>query len=182
MPKPTHQRAMIATAWFHPDDLRNFHRLRQRFFPENRNFLSAHATLFHYIKPHLRVPFVERAREVLDRQPAETPFVPVRLLPPFNMGKGVAYRLELEPLQRIRQPLRDAFAAELKEQDARPWRRPHITVQNKVEPESAKQLLRHLRRTYAPCTLRLLGIKCFRYDYGPWTPLFTIPLRSSLPK
>ena len=165
---------MIVTAWFHPDDLAPFHELRRRFFPGHRNYLSAHATLFHYIRPHLRVPFVERAQRVL----AELD-VPdrVEVLPPFSMGKGVAYRLELAPLARIRQPLRDHFAAELKEQDARPWRRPHITVQNKVEPETARQLLRHLRARYEPCSLRLLGLKCFRYDYGPWTPLFTVPFR-----
>ena len=166
---------MIVTAWFHPDDLAPFHELRRRFFPQHRNYLSAHATLFHYIRPHLRVPFVERAQQLFSELDlGEKPTVQV--LPPFSMGKGVAYRLELEPLQRIRQPLRDAFVDELKEQDARPWRRPHITVQNKVEPEEAKRLLRHLKAHYEPCSLRLLGIRCFRYDYGPWTPLFTVPL------
>ena len=71
----------------------------------------------------------------------------------------------------LRQPLRERFGRHLKSQDARPWKKPHITVQNKVDSAAAKNLARHLKHRFRPCTLRLQGLACYGYDYGPWTLL-----------
>lgn len=190
--KPPGQRAMIVDAWLHPDDLEPFHRLRRRFFPGHRLFTSAHLTLFHYIRPDIRQDFIDFARQLLPELELErsrlakpvtqngvtaTHAVHLNVKRPFALGKkGVAYALEDGPLKALRQPLRDRFADHLKAQDARNWGRPHITVQNKVEADEAGRVLRHLGRLYEPCSVRLLGIGCYRYDYGPWTYLDRVAL------
>ena len=168
-PKPPERRATIVTAWIHPDDLHCFHRARSKFFPGHRNFLSAHLTLFHHIRPGVRDRFIERARRLVEDYP--TPFPPLLIKPPFSMGKGVAYGIEAPPLIELRRPLRDHFGPALTEQDARPWKKPHITVQNKVSRAEAERLARHLLRIYRPGHLRVLGLEFHRYDYGPWTLL-----------
>ena len=174
------QRAMIVTAWVAEEDIRPFHRLRQRFFPGHRNFLSAHITLFHHLKPHVRekamaLAQVQAWEEVLplDNQGR----LPVAVTGVFSMGKGTAYQLEPAPLIRLREPLREALAGSLTPQDARPWKQPHITVQNKVAPAVAKRLTRHLSARFAPCLLHVKGLSFYRYDYGPWTLLRQVPFR-----
>lgn len=164
---PPHKRALIVTAWIDEEDMRPFSELRSRFFPGERNFLHAHVTLFHHIRSSVRERFIQFATE----RAAERGCNNVRIKQPFLMGKGVAYALDPQPLIDIREPLRKEFAESLTPQDARPWKRPHITVQNKVSPEDARQLLRHLEEKFEPCTVRLKGYKFFRYDYGPWTEL-----------
>ena len=168
--KPPEQRAYILAALIHPEDLLPFHRLRSRFFPGHRNFLSAHVTLLHYVRPEIREDFLAAVRRTVRRNaPAGTDHIPLRVDPPFSMGKGVAYGVEAAPLIALRDPLRFQFERHLKEQDLRPWKRPHITVQNKVEKEEARRLARHLQYRFEPCTLRLEGLTVYRYDYGPWT-------------
>ncbi len=167
--KPPEQRATIVTAWIHPDDLLFFHRARAKFFPGHRNFLSAHLTLFHHIRPGIRDRFIGMATALVETR--ETPFPPLLIKPPFSMGRGVAYGVEAAPLIALRQPLRDHFELALSEQDARPWKKPHLTVQNKVEKAEASRLARHLLRIYRPGYLRVLGLEFHRYDGGPWTLL-----------
>ena len=191
---PPAQRPLIVTAWIHPEDLAPFQELRKRFFPAHRNYLEAHCTLFHTIPPARQKAFFREAESVLKtlalpryslptddlmRVQGASEYILVEQQEPISLGKGVAYRLEPEPLKQIRQPLRDAFEPDLTPQDARPWRRPHITVQNKVDPAEAKRLLDHLTDRYQTCTLRILGIECFRYDYGPWTLLKRIGIKET---
>ena len=171
--KPPHQRATIVTAWVEPDDMLPFHRLRQAFFPGHRNFLSAHVTLFHHLRPGVRDRAIALAQEYdwAEQLDLRDGVLSVRVTKVFSMGKGVAYALEPEPLIALRQPLRDTFDGELTSQDARPWKRPHVTVQNKVDPTTAERLHRHLAARFQPCTLRVRGLCFYRYDYGPWTLL-----------
>ena len=89
----------------------------------------------------------------------------------FNMGRGVGYTLDAGDLQELRQPIVDRFGDRLSAQDAAPWRNPHITIQNKVSPEVAGHLTRHLRHRFRSCTLRVCGLRVWRYDQGPWTLL-----------
>lgn len=158
---------MVVTAFIPDDDLTFFHHLRQQHFPGHRNFLSAHLTLFHYIKPAQRLPLIEFTRQYFNDW---SPFS-VKVLSPFSLGRGVAYGLEPTPLIALREPLRKRFAPHLKPQDARPWKSPHITVQNKVAPEAAQALLAKLTRDPAPKTIDIIGLQFHRYDGGPWTLL-----------
>ena len=169
-PKPPEQRALIVAAWVEPDDLAFFHDLRRRFFPGHRNFLSAHVTLFHHIRAQVRGEFIEFAKAHVRDQPYDQLRLTVK--PPFSMGKGVAYGIEAQPLIELRTPLREKFLSTLTDQDKRPWKKPHITVQNKVEKHTAKTLARRLLARYDPaCTIRVKGLEFYRYDYGPWTLL-----------
>ncbi len=171
--KPPEQRATIVTAWVEPADMLPFHRLRQAFFPGHRNFLSAHVTLFHHLSPGVRDRAMALAQDYnwADQLSLQDGTLSVGVTKVFSMGKGVAYALEPEPLIALRKPLRDAFDGELTSQDARPWKRPHITVQNKVDGATADRLQRHLAARFKPCTLTVKGLRFYRYDYGPWTLL-----------
>ena len=167
-------RALIVTAWIHDDDLHPFHRLRERFFPCNRTFVSAHCTLFHHLPGDETEAVVASVRESVGafRQNHLTPgatelAVPVTGL--FHMSRGVAYALALDDLQRLRAPVAERFAARLNRQDGGKWRNPHITVQNKTSPEASRRLYRHLSRRFEPCSVRVLGLQIFRYVGGPWS-------------
>lgn len=174
--------ALIVTAWIHADDLRPFHRLRRRFFPRNRTFVSAHVTLFHHLPAEREGEVVTQVRDSVsafaalhpgfrqNEAPGAEPVrsVPVQVQRVFPMGRGVAYAIAAEPLAQLRQPIAEHFAGDLTEQDARPWRNPHITVQNKVDPGAARRLHRHLDARFEHCTLRLCGLQVWRYHNGPW--------------
>ena len=178
--KPPEARATIVTAWVEEEDMLPFHRLRQAFFPGHRNFLSAHVTLFHHLKPRVRDEAIELARKYdwAAQLDTEQGILPVKVIGVFGMGRGTAYALDPQPLIRLRQPLRDAFDGRLTNQDARPWKRPHITVQNKVGPPEAKRLYGHLSARFKMCKLRVRGLRFFRYDYGPWTPIAEVSFKN----
>jgi hypothetical protein len=159
------ERPFIITATIDPDDLAPFTRLRDRFFPAERNYLAAHLTLFHSIPFAYGDDFMAAAKRVSETvQP-----VAAEVGEPINLGRGVAYPVRANQLFELRGQLRDRFAPHLSRQDAAPWRRPHLTVQNKVDPQEARRLLRHLQRHYEPCTIRIIGISRYRYAGGPWT-------------
>ncbi len=162
---------MIVTAWIEEADLAPFTRLRDRFFPPDRNHLDAHLTLFHHIDGEDRAAFIAFARDLL----TQTSGFSLALLPPFLLGGGVAYAVDPAPLLALRRPLRERFAGGLTPQDGRPWKRPHLTVQNKVDKDTARRLHHHLSERYTPCTLRVRGLVFYRYDGGPWTELERIP-------
>jgi hypothetical protein len=158
---------MVVTATIAEDDLASFSDLRERFFPGERNYLDAHVTLFHHIPAGVRQEFIAYAREHFRRQPTFW----VEVQPPVSLGSGVAYPITAPELLEVRRLLRSRFEDNLTAQDLRPWKRPHITVQNKVTKEEARQLLRHLKSRFEPCRLRVLGLTFHRYDRGPWTEL-----------
>ena len=158
---------MVVTAWIDSADLQPFTELRRRLFPAERNYLSAHLTLFHQVPAPEREAFVAAAAEEFSTQPSIT----VDVLPPVSTGRGVAYPVAAAALQAIRAPLRQRFADALGAQDLAPWKRPHITVQNKVDPRVAAETLRELSVQFRPRSIGILGLRYFRYDYGPWTPL-----------
>jgi 2'-5' RNA ligase len=66
--------------------------------------------------------------------------------------------------------LADRWRPHLTRQDAQPFR-PHVTVQNKVEPDVAKATLDRLRKSFRPHTTAGVALELWRYDGGPWTLL-----------
>ena len=167
-------RPIILTAWIADDDLYEFHRLRNRFFPKNRSFVSAHCTLFHHLPGAQQDHIFSCVRQVVDafshgRLDARAGAGRVEVGAPFPLTRGVAYPLERPMLIALRDQIREHCAHLLTPQDARPWRSPHITVQNKVAAGEARRLLRHLQARFEPCELEVLGVQAWRYDQGPWT-------------
>lgn len=164
---------MIVTAWIDAIDLDLFNRLRKRLFPTDLNYLSAHVTLFHHIPATVRQDFIDFCRGFS----AETPPLSLQVGPPFSLGKGVAYPVTNSQLGSIRERARAAFADQLTSQDDRPWNKPHLTVQNKVTPETAKRTLRELSSDFAPLSITAKGLEFHRYDGGPWKLLERMPFR-----
>lgn len=153
-----------------------FDGLRQAHFPRHRNFIPAHLTLFHAL-PGAQEDFVlETLKSACRRQ------TPIRLdvRGPWSSGRGVAYRLASADLDRLRGQLAEAFSPWLTRQDQALFR-PHITIQNKVEPADAKQLLEYLKLVFEPFDILAEGLLVWRYLDGPWEAIDRIPFDSELP-
>ena len=127
--------------------------------------MGAHVTLFHAL-PGASRPEVERE---LTAQRDRAPF-PVRVGEPFSLGRGVAYRLVSAELDALHRQLQERWRALLTPQDSQRFRA-HVTVQNKVTPEHARDTLARLRAAYRPDDAAGLGLELWRYDGGPWTSL-----------
>ena len=85
---------------------------------------------------------------------------------------GTALRVESEELEDIRHDLAEAYRGLLIPQDQAPWR-PHVTLQNNVEPREARRLQQQLRATLEPRPLTIKGLASWRYLGGPWEPIRT---------
>jgi hypothetical protein len=141
--------------------------LRRTHYPAERNQVPAHLTLFHHLPPGVE-------RELSQRLGTYTAVPPprARLAGVIDLGAGTAFRVESEELEDIRHDLAEAFRGLLIPQDMAPWR-PHITIQNKVEPKEARRLQQRLRATFEPRPLSLKGLASWRYRGGPWEPIRT---------
>ena len=129
--------------------------------------MPAHLTLFHHLPPGLERELSQR----LGRY-AATPAPAARICGVIDLGAGTALRVESEGLEDIRYDLAQAFTGMLTPQDMAPWR-PHITIQNKVEPREARRLQQNLRATFEPRPLRIKGLASWRYIGGLWEPIRT---------
>ena len=154
---------LIVSALFGAADFAWFDGLRRAHFPVERNVLSAHLTLFHHLPPSVE-------REARHRLGALTRGVsppPARASGVIGLGRGVAIRIDAPGLVAIRGELADAFAGLLTPQDAAGWR-PHVTLQNKVDPAEAKRLQQQLEAGFRPRPVLIQGLALWRYRGGPW--------------
>jgi hypothetical protein len=140
--------------------------LRTAHFPPERNYLSAHITLFHHLPP-THLPEIKARLAAMARE--STP-PPAMLREVMMLGRGVAFRVDCPELLAMRDELAEGFSGLLTPQDqARP--RLHITVQNKVEPQVAKALHAELSATFEPRPLSIIGLSAYYYKGGPWEPI-----------
>ena len=158
---------LIVTALFGDGDNGWLQELRRTHFPPERNQVPAHLTLFHHLPPSV-------ARELDQRLAtyAATPAPRATIAGIINLGAGTALRVDSEELEDIRYDLAEGLRGLLTPQDQAPWR-PHVTIQNKVEPREAKRLQQQLRATFAPRPLAIRGLATWRYLGGPWEPIKT---------
>ena len=150
-----------------------FQHLRDRHFPPERNLVPAHVSLFHALPGDARADIVDRLQALRDRGLAERP--PVRVSGPFPLGRGVAFRLQAPALETLRDALARDFSDWLTPQDRQRYR-PHVTIQNKVEPALAKALLSRLARGFVPFDTEGVALRLWRYMDGPWEALHRLPL------
>jgi 2'-5' RNA ligase len=156
---------IIVTAMFGASDFAWADSLRRAHFPPERNLVPAHITLFHHLPPGVADELRDQLKaECRGNAPA------ARLSGLRHLGRGVAYQVESTELEAIRDRLADHFAGLLIPQDMAPWR-PHITVQNKVEPKAAKALLAELEAQFLPRPLQIAGLASWWYRGGPWERL-----------
>lgn len=130
---------LILTLKIDTNSFRFFDDLRQKHFPTERNFLSAHVTLFH----HLPGKEIERIKTDLQNISEETKLFPLEFTKWRFLGKGSAMTIESTELIKLRAKLATDWNNWLNQQDKQKFQ-PHITVQNKVLPDEAKILYENL--------------------------------------
>ncbi|HEY0012438.1 MAG TPA: 2'-5' RNA ligase family protein [Allosphingosinicella sp.] len=162
---------IVVTALFGPGDDRWIQEMRRANYPPERNRVPAHLTLFHQLPPSAES---ELSRRIARHAAAPPPRA--RILGAMDLGAGTALRVESEELEDIRMDLAEGLHGLLSVQDRAPWR-PHITVQNKVEPKEARALQQRLRAILEPRPLHIRGLAAWRYLGGPWEKLRDWPFR-----
>ena len=162
---------LIVTAELGQEDQAWLDRLRRTHYPAERNQLQAHLTMFHALPPSSEGELRARLSAVASERPPQA-----HLDGLMNLGQGVAYRVISPELDAIRAELSHDLHGLLSAQDSGGWR-PHVTVQNKVTPRAAKDLLEQLQRGFRPRPLAISGLGLHRYLGGPWEKLAIYPFR-----
>jgi 2'-5' RNA ligase len=137
--------------------------LRRQYFPPERNFIPAHATLFHAL-PAKQEEFI---RQTLTEVCNATPILPLHFPKLRFLGKGTAIEIECDALLNVRQQLANAWREFLTAQDSQKFK-PHVTIQNKAAPDSARQLFNKLSATFLPFNATAEGLLLWRYLGGRW--------------
>jgi len=158
-----HAAPLIVTLELDAKTREAFDLLRRTYFPVERNHLSAHLTLFHHLPGDEEQAVIANLAEVC----VETDVCALRVASPFLMGRGVAYRVEGAALLAVHAQLVSRWRPWLTEQDSQPLR-PHVTVQNKVEPAVARTSFDELRAGFTPFVATGEGLHLWRYRGGPW--------------
>lgn len=164
----TDVRPLVVTLGLNSTAQQRFDAERARWFPAGRTQVGAHVTMFHAVPGELEDPV--RA-DLLDV--AGPPFM-VTVTGVLALGRGAAYALASPELTRRHRELQQRWWPQLTQQDQQGFR-PHVTVQNKVEPAQARATLDLLRAAFQPYEVRAEGFVLWRYDGGPWTELARIP-------
>ena len=163
--------ALIVTAELGPADFAWLDRLRRENYPSERNQLPAHLTMFHALPPSAESEVRARVAGAVKRARPDA-----RIEGLMNLGGGVAVRVVSSDLDRIREELAHDLHGLLGAQDIGGWR-PHITIQNKVAPKTARALMAELQRAFAPRSLVISGLGLYRYLGGSWEKIATYAFR-----
>jgi len=162
---------ILVTALFAPGDDGWLQELRRAHYPPERNRVPAHLTLFRQLPPSAEA---ELSRRLAHYSAAPPPRASVAGV--IDLGEGTALRIDSEELEDMRSDLAEALHGLLTPQDSAPWR-PHITIQNKVEPREARRLQQQLRATFSPRPLAIRALGTWRYLGGPWEKIRDYPFR-----
>jgi 2'-5' RNA ligase len=150
-----------------------FEALRRAHFPAERNFLSAHLTLFHRL-PAAALPEIRQGLDELSQRAGRCR---LEVTGARSIGRGVAFTIRSDQLRRLRDWMAKWWHAWLVPQDRQGfW--PHVSVQNKVRPEQADELLRQLGAAFVPFAAQGERLLLWRYRNGPWEALGRYELRT----
>jgi hypothetical protein len=138
-----------------------FNQLRRQHFPASRNYLNAHLTLFHAL-PDQSLIWDDLTQFVKDKQSFDVTAQTI-----VSLGNGTAIKIVSPELPLLYQKLQKNWFDILTNQD-RQKRNFHITIQNKVEPQSAKKLQTDMAQDFEPFRFTIHGIQLWRYLDGPW--------------
>lgn len=141
---------------------------RELHFPPERNLVPAHIALFHHLPG-------EALEQILaDVEAARIPSFEFQVSGVRSLGRGVAYVVDSPPLTALREELAGKWRPWLTPQDCSKYS-PHITIQNKVEPQQARELLQALQSDFSPFPLKSPGLEIWHYRGGPWEPAGYVP-------
>jgi hypothetical protein len=133
--------------------------LRRRHFPAARNFLQAHLTMFHTLSSAQADRLAEM---VLPHAQVDLHFQA-----PVFLGAGVAIKVRSPNLEGLRDRIKRLFGGDATRQDFQRWS-PHVTVQNKVHRDEARNLFRELTDEFAKRSGSATGLLLWEYLGGPW--------------
>ena len=155
---------LILTLGINEEAQQYFDDLRRRYFPAERNFLKAHLTLFH-ILPDDPVIYND-----INQMVTKQPIFSLQAERIVSIGKGTAIKIKSQELMSLHRALQECWSGFLSAQDSQKlW--PHITIQNKVSPEKARELQVLLNIGFKPFRFRASGFRLWRYLDGPWEEL-----------
>ncbi len=139
-----------------------FNQKRKQYFPPERNFIEAHLTLFHHL-PDDETKIISDINTICHQQKG----IELLVTQPVSIGKGVAYKIESKALTSLHKTLQKQWIDFLTTQDRQGlWA--HITVQNKVSSQQAKQTLQNIQHEFIPFTACAVGLLLWKYVNGPW--------------
>ncbi len=162
---------MIVTAVLGAADFLWADDLRKSHYPAERNALPAHLSLFRHLPPGLEG---ELKRELGKVARGTRPQARVEGI--LSLAQGVAIAVRSPDLMAIWGELAERFTGMLMPLD-RAEPRFHITVQNKVSAQVARQTRDHLEAIVTPRPLVIQGLACWRYLGGPWAPIASYGFR-----
>ncbi len=154
---------LIVTLKLDDESFEFFDELRRLYFPPERNFLSAHLTLFH----HLPGEELKTVKSDLTNFCRAFDSFSLRFDEWRMLGRGVAVKVESPQLHALHRYLSNAWNDWLTAQDRQKFQ-PHITVQNKVAPAKAKRLYENLSDRWQPRTGKATGLRLWHYLGGEW--------------
>ena len=160
---------LIVTLLLEDAAQQRFDRLREQHFPPARNVLAAHVTLFHALPGQQLDAVRADLAGAADRPAFDVAVTGVRFL-----GRGVAYSLASSELAALRAGLVSSWQPWLTPQDQQKHA-PHVTVQNKVAPPTARALHERLLAEFVPYDVGARGLGLWRYLGGPWEPVAEYP-------
>lgn len=155
--------SLLLTLKLDPATFKQTNTLRQQYFPPERNVVPAHIMLFHQLPGDQQSTISHRLQTLC----AQTHSFPLSFPSLQSLGSGVALTVSSPPLLQLHQSLATAWDDWLIPQDRQPFR-PHLTIQNKVSPQSARQLLVSLQSQWQTINGSALGLCLWRYLNGPW--------------
>lgn len=139
-----------------------FNALRHQHFPPERNYLDAHLTLFHHL-PADETQIIQSITNIAVTYNR----IKLQVTGVKSIGNGVAFAMECAALQTMHKQLQQQWEAWLIPQDRQKlW--PHITIQNKVHPDRAKELKQQLEQAFTPFEVEGICLSLFEYQGGPW--------------
>ena len=165
--------ALIVTAELGAEDFAWLDGLRRLYYPIERNQVPAHLTLFHALAPSAERELRGRLADC-----AAGPAPAARIAGIMDLGGGVALRIVSDELDALRDALAEDLHGLLGAQDSGGWR-PHVTIENKVAPKVARELIHSLGQDFQPRQLRISGLGLHRYLGGPWETLGVYKFRKS---
>lgn len=162
---------LILTLQFDPHTFALLNELRVAHFPRERNIVPAHLTLFHALPGAQE----QAIRNQLVDLAAITPAISLAMPTVRFLGRGVALEVASQELGLLRQQLAQRWTAWLSPQDRQGYR-PHVTLQNKVSSDVARQLYDELRAGWQSLSGIGEALILWRYLSGPWEQAARFPL------